>query len=147
MARMIPPFDYDGDLPPGMHRTTWPEFKERFCAFASSDRRVDLGRRVEQMIEDARVAQVVDRIVFGGSFVTASPGPNDFDCIVVLKPGTSYDNLQPFQRWVADTREASRRYQSDVFVAKADQPTLPVYLELFSVNRRGKRVGLVEVIL
>lgn len=99
------------------------------------------------MIEEGRASQVVDRIVFGGSFATARPEPNDFDCVVVLKAGTIYEGLQPFQRWVADTREASRRYRGDVFVAKMDQATLTIYLDFFSVNRQGKRVGLVEVIL
>jgi hypothetical protein len=55
--------------------------------------------------------------------------------------------LQPFQRWFADTREASRRYRGDIFVATADQPTLGVYLEFFAVNRHSKQVGLVEVTL
>ena len=99
------------------------------------------------MIEEARAAQIVERIIFGGSFVSARPAPNDFDCIVVLHAGTRYEMLQPFQRWVADTREASRRYRGDIFVATADQPTLGVYLEFFAVNRHGKQVGLVEVTL
>jgi hypothetical protein len=55
--------------------------------------------------------------------------------------------LQPFQRWFADTREASRRYRGDIFVTTADQPTLGVYLEFFAVNRHSKQVGLVEVTL
>lgn len=28
---MIPPFDKDGDLPPGIHQATWPEFQSRWC--------------------------------------------------------------------------------------------------------------------
>jgi hypothetical protein len=66
---------------------------------------------------------------------------------VVLRTGTHYEMLQPFQRWFADTREASRRYRGDIFVATADQPTLGVYLEFFAVNRHSKQVGLVEVTL
>jgi len=70
---------------------------------------------------------------------------NDFDCIIVLKAETHYEELLPFQRWVAATREASRRYGGDVFVARTNQPTLAMYLDFFRTNRRGKRVGLVEV--
>ena len=58
------------------------------------------------MIEEANASQIVERIIFGGSFVSARPAPNDFDCVVVLHMGTRYEALQPFQRWVADTREA-----------------------------------------
>ena len=144
---MIPPFDAEGDLPPGRHQTTWHEFQERFCVFMSSDRRLQLCRRIAQMIEEARASQIVERLIFGGSFVSARPAPNDFDCIVVLHAGTRYEMLQPFQRWVADTREASRRYRGDIFVATADQSALGIYMEFFAVNRHGKQVGLVEVTL
>jgi len=142
---MIPPFDADGDLPPGVHEAVWLEFKERFCNFARSDQRVTLCQRIEQMVDEARASQVVERIIFGGSFVTSEAEPNDFDCVIVLEPKVQYEGLQPFQRWVADAREASRRYRADAFVVRANQSTLPVYLDFLAINRDGKRVGLVEV--
>lgn len=144
---MIPPFDPDGDLPQGIHQATWSGFRERFCIFTRSDRRLRLGRQIEQMLDEARASHIVERIIFGGSFITSQSEPNDFDCVVVLKAETRYEELLPSQRWVADTREASRRYGGDVFVARVDQPTLAVYLDFFSMSRRGKRVGLVEVSL
>lgn len=144
---MIPLFDPDGDLPPGDHTATWQEFHERFCVFTHSDRRLQLCHRIEQLIEEARVSGIVDRVIFGGSFVTERPEPNDFDCIIVLQAGAPYETLRPFQRWVADTREASRCYRGDIFVARIDQPTLVVYRDFFAMNRQGKQIGLVEVIL
>ena len=142
---MIPPFDADGDLPQGLHQTAWTAFRERFCIFARSDRRLRLCRQIEQMIEEVQASHIVERILFGGSFVTSKSEPNDFDCIIVLKAETRYEELLPFQRWVADTREASRRYGGDIFVTRTNQPTLAMYLDFFCMNRRGKRVGLVEV--
>jgi hypothetical protein len=99
------------------------------------------------MINEARASHIAEEVIFGGSFVTARPEPNDFDCIVVLRTGTSYETLQPFQRWVADTREASRRYHGDIFVARANHPTLVIYCDFFAINRHGKQVSLVEVTL
>ncbi|MGH8055725.1 MAG: DUF6932 family protein [Candidatus Entotheonellia bacterium] len=142
---MIPPHDPDGDLPEGVHQATWTEFTERFCIFARSDRRLRLCRQIECMFDEASASQVVERILFGGSFVTAEAEPNDFDCIIVLKTETHYEDLRPFQRWVADTREASRRYGGDVFVARANHPSMDLYVDFFRLNRRGKHVGLVEV--
>jgi hypothetical protein len=113
---MIPPFDDEGYLPPGTHAATWQEFQERFCIFAHSDRCLQLCQHIAQLIVEARAAHIVDRVIFGGCFVSARPEPNDFDCIVVLHAGTRYDTLQPFQRWVADTREASRRYRGDILL-------------------------------
>lgn len=93
---MIPPFDADGDLPLGRHSATWLEFRERFCIFTNSDRRLQLCRRIAQMIEEARTAHIVERIIFGGSFVSTRPEPNDFACVVVLQAETRYEMLQPF---------------------------------------------------
>jgi hypothetical protein len=94
---MIPLFDPDGDLPQGMHQTTWTAFRERFCIFARSDRRLRLCRQIEQMLEEAQASRIVERLIFGGSFVTNKSEPNDFDCIIVLKAETHYEDLSPFQ--------------------------------------------------
>lgn len=104
-------------------------------------------RRIEQLLGEAHASGIVDRVIFGGSFVTGRLEPNDFDGIVVLQARVRYETLQLFQRWVADTREASRRYRGDIFVARSDQPTLAVYRDFFAMNRQGKQVGLVEVTL
>jgi hypothetical protein len=53
---MIPLFDTDGDLPQGMHQTTWTAFRERFCIFARSDRRLRLCRQIGQMLEEAQAS-------------------------------------------------------------------------------------------
>jgi hypothetical protein len=144
---VIPPFDPDGDLLEGVYQAEWAEFQERFCVFARSEQRLKLCQRMARMVEDARASRIVERILFGGSFVSSRAEPNDFDCIIVLKTSMRYEDLQPSQRWIADTREASRRYRGDVFVTRADHPTLAIYMEFFAMNRRGKRVGLVEVML
>ena len=54
---MMPLFAIDGDLPQGMHQRTWTAFRERFCIFAHSDRRLRLCRQIEQMLEEAQASQ------------------------------------------------------------------------------------------
>jgi hypothetical protein len=142
---MIPSFDADGDLPSGIHDATWLEFRDRLCVFARSDRRVRLCQKIEWMVGEASATKIVERIIFGGSFVTAKAEPNDFDCVVVLSPKVEYESLTPAQRSIADTRQASRRYSGDIFVAKANQSTLIAYLTFLATNREGKQVGLIEV--
>ena len=61
---MIPPFDLDGDLPPGGHTATWQEFQERFCVFIHPDQRLQLCRRIAQLIEEARASDEVYRNFF-----------------------------------------------------------------------------------
>ena len=64
-----------------------------------------------------------------------------------LVPEGLCENSPAFQRWVADTREASRRYRGDIFVARTDQSTFGLYCAFFAHNREGREVGLVEVAL
>ncbi len=97
------------------------------------------------MVGEASATKIVELIIFGGSFVTAKAEPNDFDCVAVLSPKVEYESLTPAQRSIADTRQASRRYSGDVFVAKANQSTLVAYLTFLATNREGKQVGLIEV--
>ncbi len=92
---MIPPFDETGDLPPGLHSATWDEFRTHFCRFTQSDRRLMLCQHLEQLVEDARVSNIVTRILIGGSMVRATAEPNDFDCIVALHAETQYEALRP----------------------------------------------------
>ena len=43
------------------------------------------------MLEEAQASHIVERLIFGGSFVTSKSEPNDFDCIIVLKAETHYE--------------------------------------------------------
>lgn len=144
---MIPPFDDTGDLPPGLHATTWEEFRARFCRFVQSDRRLTLCQHLEQLVDNARASGIVTRILVGGSMVRATAEPNDFDCIIVLHATTRYEALRPDQLHIADTRLARVRYQGDIFVAREGQLTLALYIDFFSHNRDGKIIGMVEVTL
>jgi hypothetical protein len=83
---MIPAFTEQGFLPPGVYQATLDEFKERFVVFQRSDRRFRLFVQLEKLLDQAAQARIVKRILIAGSFVSAKPEPNDFDCIVVLDP-------------------------------------------------------------
>lgn len=142
---MIPSADTDGDLPPGIHEAPWNEFQNRFCIFSRSDRRLRICQNIGLLIQEARSSQIVESVIFGGSFVTQKSEPNDFDCIVVLKREVDYGALAPSQLWVAETKQASRRYNGDVFVARANHILLAALRSFLETNRNGKNVGLVEV--
>lgn len=49
---MIPEFNEDGLLPPGIHRATLEEFKERFVIFNRSDRRLRVFEGLNQLIQE-----------------------------------------------------------------------------------------------
>jgi hypothetical protein len=80
---MIPDFEDNGYLPPGIHRATLDEIEARFGS-ESELRRVQL-ESLRWLIELARRAGV-ERLVLNGSFVTDIIEPNDVDCVTLIGP-------------------------------------------------------------
>ena len=85
---MIPPFDADGFLPPGVHPATLDEIRERFGG-PSEVRRAQI-ESIRWLIDLAARAGV-ERIVLKGSFVTDIMEPNDVDCVLLVTSGTPAD--------------------------------------------------------
>ncbi len=80
---MIPAFDDQGFLPPGVHPATLDEIEARFGC-GSELRRVQT-ESVRSMVDLARQAGA-ERIVLNGSFVTDIMEPNDVDCVLLIGP-------------------------------------------------------------
>jgi len=72
---MIPPFDADGTLPPGIHGATWEEIAERF---GGTERRIELLGGLRQALEALQVAGC-PTVYIARSFVTTKGEPRDFD--------------------------------------------------------------------
>lgn len=72
---MIPDFDPDGNLPPGIHETTWDEFVARFGINA---RRMWLISGLKRALDSLKQAGCAHAYI-DGSFVTAKDLPGDFD--------------------------------------------------------------------
>ena len=72
---MLPDFDQDGNLPPGIHVATWAEVVARFGANA---RRRQLLDGLEKALELLRSAGCT-RVYLDGSFVTDKVTPGDYD--------------------------------------------------------------------
>lgn len=72
---MIPEFDENGNLPPGVHFCDWDEFKERF---GYTFKRSEMIRGMEIAMAELKAAGC--RIFYvNGSFVTSEQKPKDFD--------------------------------------------------------------------
>ena len=81
---MIPGFNEDGYLPPGIHAATLEEMSTRFGQ-ESELRQVQM-QSLGWLVDLARRAGV-QRIVVNGSFVTDKLEPNDVDCVLLIGPG------------------------------------------------------------
>ena len=72
---MIPQFDADGLLPPGVHRATWDDVTTRFGNTPWRRRLLDgLGVAIDDLRRAGCRAVYID-----GSFVTSKEISNDFD--------------------------------------------------------------------
>jgi hypothetical protein len=85
---MIPPFDDNGRLPPGIHRATLDEIEARFGQ--QSEIRTVQMESIRWLIALATRAGA-ERIVLNGSFVTDIMEPNDVDCVLLAGPGFPKD--------------------------------------------------------
>jgi hypothetical protein len=81
---MIPPFNDDGYLPPGIHPATLEEIAARFGQ-ESELRRAEM-ESLQWLVQVARRAGV-QRLVVNGSFVPDKLEPNDVDCVLLIGPG------------------------------------------------------------
>jgi predicted nucleotidyltransferase len=133
---MIPPFDDNGYLPPGIHSASLDEIDARFGH--ESELRTAQMQSVRWLIDLARRAGV-ERLVVNGSFVTDAFEPNDVDCVLLIGPG-----------FPIDTRAQSELLSGLPFleIDLVGQADFNVMVErFFATDRAAIPKGMVEVLL
>ena len=85
---MIPPFEENGYLPPGIHRATLDEIEARFGR-EPEIRRVQM-ESLRWLVDLAKRAGA-ERLVINGSFTTDANEPNDIDCVLLIPDGIEFD--------------------------------------------------------
>ena len=140
---MIPSFNEDGLLPPGIHWASWDAFLLRF---GTSNWRLRLAAGVRAAIENLKSAGC--RTVYvNGSFVTVKEVPNDFD-VCWEEAGVDPTVLDP----VLLTFDAGRvtqkaKYLGELFPASAIASREGFsFLEFFQTDKEtGGRKGIVAI--
>jgi hypothetical protein len=122
------------------------EFKDRFAVFGRSDRRLRLYDRIEELISEAFTTDLIDRILIAGSYVSAKPEPNDFDCLLVLSQSATSRELRPFEYRLISQRMARRVFGGDVITAIAGSPACTQMFDFFQKTRSGAETGIVEIV-
>ena len=85
---MIPPFNHEGYVPPGIHLADLQEIEARF-GLESELRRAQM-ESLRWLVDLARKVGVV-RLVVNGSFVSEKYEPNDVDCVLLAGSGFPLD--------------------------------------------------------
>ena len=84
---MLPAFNDDGVLPPGVWPCELAELAQRFAVFRRTGRRIQLYDKLEDFLKEMLRTGVVAEVIIDGSFVTAKAEPNDIDLVLGLLPG------------------------------------------------------------
>jgi hypothetical protein len=134
---MLPHFDENGNLPPGIHRATFEEIAERFGS-GSGEREVEI-KELSRFIECAKSVGA-KRLIIDGSFVTNKLAPNDVDIVVL--PGDRYPTDPPVFE-----EEETRWPFLHVHVAADEQDMHDWISRDFGTDRYNRLKGVVEVIL
>jgi uncharacterized protein DUF6932 len=133
---MIPDFNDDGYLPPGVHQATLDELADRFGR-ESEVRRVQM-ESVRWLVDLARRAGA-ERLIVNGSFVTEIVEPNDVDCVILTGPDFPRDAA------AADELAEGLPFIDLELVEGLDFAILVE--QFFATDRDGVGKGVVEVVL
>jgi DNA-binding XRE family transcriptional regulator len=139
---MIPSFTDTGELPPGIHPSSWQEVTEMLAWTVS---RKKLLRGLERGLENLKSAGC-ETTYLDGSFATHKDEPADFDvCWEVA--GVQGRLLDPVLLTFAHGRAAQKaKYYGEFFPAEAEAtPDGLRYLDFFQINRLGQAKGIIKL--
>ena len=143
---VLPAFNEEGDLPPGVYRATLEEVLERFGQ--SSIQRRAVAGRLKRVYELVVSTGQLARFVIFGSFVTAKDEPNDVDIILIMEDtfdlaSVTGEAALPFQHAEADARFGASVFWTGRSGAIGGEQAM---IEYWQVRREGGRRGIVEIV-
>src|SRR5690348_6517032 len=86
----IPCLNEKGFLPPGVYPCSLHEIRKRFGCFTNCDRRPNLFKNLELLLNTLRKSGVGKAVIVNGSFTTAKNDPSDIDMVLVLAQGHDF---------------------------------------------------------
>ena len=141
----IPPFDENGNLPPGVHWTTWEEFKEQFGT--TSKRELMLDGLTEAMTH--LKAAGCRAIYINGSFVTNEVKPNDFDACWDIEEDIDFNYLRtnaPALLRFFDRAGLKSKYKGEIYPSQQPVGNYGIMsLDFFQRDRDQNRKGIIAI--
>jgi hypothetical protein len=138
---MIPGFNRDGRLPPGIH---WADLQEIESRFGFSERRRRLLGGLRSALEALRAAGC-RKVYIDGSFVTVKHEPGDYDACWDIE-GVQVESLDAVFLDFSNSRRAQKKkYLGEFFPAQMPEGASGrLFLEFFQMDKEtGKSKGIV----
>jgi len=135
---MLPEFDANGNLPPGVHVASVSEVLERFSRSGTSAR---LFRTRSLRLFIDLVGSLASALYIDGSYITEKLAPNDVDIAVVLSEDFAFTNLN-----LAAFKRLERQFKElDIYPRKVNTPQLSSLVDFWCKDRDGNPKGIVYV--
>lgn len=109
----LPSFEKDGDLPPGIYRTTLRDALRRFGK--GSRQRVAVAQRLERIYRVSTGTGQLARFVVFGSFISAKREPADVDVFLLMEDTFDMGQLTGEARVLFDHAAAQAHFGASVF--------------------------------
>ena len=140
---MIPEFDqYNGYLPPGVHKAQWKEVVQRFGT--NEHRKLLLVGLRSALVRFAKAG--CRSILLNGSFVTKKDKPGDYDA-AWERDGVDENLLDPILlNWVSEREAMQDKYGGEFFPADLVEVHKDVpFREFFQTDEDNQPKGIVKI--
>ena len=140
---MIPPFDDNGNLQPGIHWAEWSEFKERF---GTTPKRLRMIQGLQTAMEQLKAAGC-RTIYINGSFVTNKTEPGDFDaCWDRDDVDINYLRRNaPILLNFYDSAAQKAKYRGEFFLSDQPVDEGTISIEFFQRDREQNPKGIIAI--
>ncbi len=136
---MIPLFNNDGNLPPGIHEAGIEEIGERFAYNSQRRRLFSKLLKVVSILKGCGCKEVY----LNGSFIANEPFPNDYD--LCWEP-TGIVPTPELKVFLKDVRDRKKRYLGDIFVRLPQAPFYVDHVIAWQRDRDGNHKGLIKIV-
>jgi hypothetical protein len=142
----LPPLTDVGELPPGVHRASLREVRDRFGT--GSRQRMAVADRFDRIHRLAHGTGHLARFVVFGSFITDKAEPNDVDVFLIMDDAFSSEELRGETALLFDHAAADSHFGASVFWVRrlAALGGEQSAIEFWQVKRGGGQRGIVEII-
>lgn len=128
-----------GLLPPGIHDLSLDQIDALFGGFQNSERRMNLVKRLREMVAQVGSFSFARHLIVDGSFITSKAEPGDIDIVFVVADGSLPITvpLNPFEYNALSAKRLKKAYQFDVFVVPEGSEAYDHYVSYFARLKEG----------
>jgi len=139
---MIPDFDRNGNLPPGIHHATFDEVVERFGGIRSLKRQQLTGslRKFYDFVIDFALG-----IYINGSYIANKLSPSDVDLVLVLPSDLQYDPSKLVRLIRIQNHKDMYSLHLFTFFQAQHNKELQHRIRFFREDRNGNPKGIIYV--